>query len=344
MNGGNEGPDKRTTAYENIFGRPTAKPKGPNNAFPSANGIAPNLTAVNQWASQTAYLANQQTPRYNGVNPAVGPSQPYRGPQQVYGYGPNLAQPNLQPDMIDRRTSMTPSMSSHDPRMSSYFGPGGSNLASAADAYGGSSNLTGGGGYYQQPATPYHRSNSSPASGSRPLPSIQAPHLEGASYRQRQPSNPNLPPYVRQPSIPASSPPPAEDNTLMKSAPRLPSFDLGAEKSAIDDPWFTNGNGYANVGNKNGSTSAVSPTLPQEEIPVSPDVQSMTLYSESTDKEDTAIADEGRYRNGECSTSIVLSDLPLLIISLYIKRLSRLSTTAQESIGNVTAQEFNRLG
>lgn len=304
MNGGNEGPDKRTTAYENIFGRPTAKPKGPNHAYPSVNGIAPNLAAVNQWANQTAYLANQQqTPRYNGINPAVGSSQPYRGPQQVYGYGPHLGQPNMQPDMIDRRASMAPSMSSHDPRMSSYFGATGS----AADAYGGEglSNLTGGGGgYYQQPTAPYHRSNPSPAPGPRPLPPIQGQHLEGGSYRQRQPSNSNLPPYVRQPSIPASSPPPGEDNALpLRSVPRLPSFDLGAGKSANDEHWFANGNGngngYANAGNRISSTSAVSPTLPQEENPVSPDLQSMTLYSESTDKEDTAIGDEGMYRNGE---------------------------------------------
>lgn len=304
MNGANEGPDKRTTAYENIFGRPTAKPKGPNNAYPVApNGaVIPSMGPVNQWVNQNAYLAGQQAPRYNGNAPPLVPQHSYRAPQQqMYGYGPQQATlPHQPPEGPDRRVSMAPSLNMLDHRIQALPAPPMSNVASAADAYGGPSDH---GGYYAPPV-PYARasSSSSPAPGSRPLPSIHGQYGDTQSYRH--PSNAGLPPYARQPSMPAAIPPP-EVSPLM-TAPRLPSFDLGGSRGGTEDLWFTNGssngNGYEapSVSSNGVPGPAVSPPMGRQETPVSPGTQSSTLYSESVDKDDSALGDEGMYRNGEC--------------------------------------------
>lgn len=287
-NGAGDGPDKRTTAYENIFGRPTAKPKGPNNAYP-ANG-PPIPAPVSQWVNQQAYLSGQPMPRYNGNTPVVGSSTPYRGAQNVYGYPAQQAQ--SQQDLIDRRASVTPSMSSQgDPRMSSYFAGG-----SAADAYGsGPSNHP---SYYPPAAPPYPRTNTaSPAPVLRPLPPTQG----AIPSDYRHPSNAALPPYVRQPSH-AESVVPQESMSPVKVAPRLPSFDLMQQNGSSDDLWFTNGNGNgsATAAGSNGAPHpTASPPLVQEEMPGSPGMQSFTVFSDGGDREDGPGADEGMYRNGE---------------------------------------------
>lgn len=92
------------------------------------------------------------------------------------------------------------------------------------------------------------------------------------------------------------------------TAPRLPSFDLGGSKGGTEDLWFTNGgssngNGYGapSVSSNGAPGPAVSPPMRQEEIPVSPGAQSSTLYSDSVDRDDSALGDEGMYRNGECN-------------------------------------------
>jgi hypothetical protein len=297
MSGANEGPDKRTTAYENIFGRPTAKPKGPNNAYPIAPS-APSMAPVNQWVNQNAYIAGQQAPRYNGNMPPIAQSHSYRGPQQMYGYGPPQGLvPQQQPD-IDRRISTGQPMIMNDPRMSGQPGASNNNVASAADAYGGTSDH---GGFYPQP-TPYARASSSTSAApphSRPLPSIQGQYTEPQSYRQ--PSNAQLPPYARQPSTADPFPPP-DLSPPANTAPRLPSFDLGGSKRGNEDLWFSNGNSNGHGAGSNG-VPAVSPPMAHEEGPISPGAQSSTLYSESADREDSALGDEGMYRNGMSTSS-----------------------------------------
>jgi hypothetical protein len=299
VNGGGsyDGPDKRTTAYENIFGRPTAKPKGPNNSFPvpaSGNGFAsaaaPPPQPINHWVNQQAYLTGQSAPRYNGNPPANVPPALYRGPQQMYGYAPQ--QTSLQhPDMIDRRASVAPSTNSQDPRMSTYFAGGNFNHGSAADAYGGSSNQQN--PYFQQAASaPYARSNSaSPAPVHRPLPSIHGSQQD--SNASRKLSNPALPPYISQSSnigtfTQAELPP------SPKAAPRLPSFDLTQKNDTSEDLWFSN-----EIGLKRNSNDRLAPSIspPVFEEDTSPGIQYLAI-TEGGDGDESAIADEGMYRSG----------------------------------------------
>ncbi|UZJ52720.1 hypothetical protein CBS101457_002040 [Exobasidium rhododendri] len=290
MNGGsNDGPDKRTTAYENIFGRPTAKPKGPNNAFPAnGNGHPPVPVPTNHWVNQQAYLAGQQAQRYNSIPPGSGPSAPYRNPQQAYGYAP--PQPPLQQEVIDRRISVAPSSASQDSRMSTYLPGGNYNLASAADAYGGPSNQT---PYYQvATAAPFLRSTSaSPAPIHRPLPSIYGAQTEGIVDRGST-SSAALPPYASQSSNIGVIPP--DESSSYKAAPRLPSFDLTQQNASSEDLWFTNGNGATSNG---GQVPTRSPPVVEEEMdPASPAIQSLANLDVS-ERDESAIGDEGMYRN-----------------------------------------------
>lgn len=72
--------DKRTTAYENIFGRPTAKPKGPQ---PSAFGPPhPNAAAAAAAAFRAAPNSFAVNQRWNGVHPNAYSPAPY--PQTMY--------------------------------------------------------------------------------------------------------------------------------------------------------------------------------------------------------------------------------------------------------------------
>ncbi len=69
MSGGGGGPDKRTTAYENIFGRPTAKPKGPvHQPFPGGGAHHPAAAAATAAAAGAHQLA-----------PGLPPQQPPHG-------------------------------------------------------------------------------------------------------------------------------------------------------------------------------------------------------------------------------------------------------------------------
>ncbi|SNX85831.1 probable to GDP/GTP exchange factor Rom2p [Melanopsichium pennsylvanicum] len=142
--------DKRTTAYENIFGRPTAKPKGPQQQSFSQPGQAgvfrapPNSYAVNQ--------------RWNGIPPGNGygaaPFAPnmYIDPSMVIppnaatqtatpSYYPSVYTPSHDPSHsydshADRRISTVPSVASSDPRSSiSGYSQYNGLASSAADAY-----------------------------------------------------------------------------------------------------------------------------------------------------------------------------------------------------------------
>ncbi|SPC63074.1 probable to GDP/GTP exchange factor Rom2p [Ustilago sp. UG-2017b] len=145
--------DKRTTAYENIFGRPTAKPKGPQ---PQLFGQPPNPGTFR--GAPNSYAVNQ---RWNGVRPqAPYPQAPY--PPNVYmdpsmltsanaptqaaasPYYPSTAAPYpLASDLslpydphADPRISIVPSIASSDPRTSiSGYSQYNGLTGSAADAY-----------------------------------------------------------------------------------------------------------------------------------------------------------------------------------------------------------------
>lgn len=137
-------PDKRTTAYENIFGRPTAKPKGPQVQPPPGSSYnsqsqppAPNNPQywAQQQASQSSYYSNQP-PRWNS-NPSSSNGNHYPYNQaRAPSFGSQAAVPfyngqvavaaggsgggGYAQDPIDRRASVAPSLSSQDPRNSYY--------------------------------------------------------------------------------------------------------------------------------------------------------------------------------------------------------------------------------
>lgn len=144
--------DKRTTAYENIFGRPSAKPKGPQ---PQAFAQPSNPATGPFRAPPNSYAVHQ---RWNGAPPNVYAAAPFT--PNVY-IDPNLAISNnptyypsaytpapsdaYDPHAADRRISTAPSLAGSDPRssMSSYSHYNGlaagaavaASAASAADAY-----------------------------------------------------------------------------------------------------------------------------------------------------------------------------------------------------------------
>ncbi|SPO28331.1 probable to GDP/GTP exchange factor Rom2p [Ustilago trichophora] len=193
--------DKRTTAYENIFGRPTAKPKGPQpQAFsPSGNpGVfraPPNSYAVNQ--------------RWNGVPPggayAAAPyaSNMYMDPSMVIP--PNAtaqaAAPSYYPSAYttapdashaddpyaDRRASTVPSVASSDPRSSiSGFSQYNGLATSAADAYRGASSSTTPASAYASHYLSQQTNGTAPSNGSNGTSNTVFPQQAQSGY-----SNPN---------------------------------------------------------------------------------------------------------------------------------------------------------
>lgn len=149
--------DKRTTAYENIFGRPTAKPKGPQpHAFgqppnPGAFRVAPNSYAVNQrWNGAPPpgpYAAAPYAPNVymdpSMVMSANAPSQAAASPYYPAGAAPypSASDASLPYDPhADRRISTVPSIASSDPRTSiSGYSQYNGLASSAADSYRGPS-------------------------------------------------------------------------------------------------------------------------------------------------------------------------------------------------------------
>lgn len=273
-NGGGNHPDKRTTAYENIFGRPTVKPKGPAAYPPPAPASNP---ATFNWVNQQAYMATtpQAAPRHNGNLPVVsaaGPSAPYMhaptpAPVATYGYPQ---------DIIDRRSSTTPSVGS-DPRMSAQF------TGSAADAYGAQGGPAPVGAAPPYNPSYYQRTTPSPA----PVGAVGGPvYPESLPYRHPS-SNIGVPaPYQRPGSIGSAAPEASPPN---KMVPRLPSFDLGSGTPSSEDHWFNGAssstNGTAVASNFAPSTNAPSTITALDETPKSPAGQSITVLSDG-DRED----------------------------------------------------------
>ncbi|EPQ31465.1 uncharacterized protein PFL1_00800 [Pseudozyma flocculosa PF-1] len=160
-------PDKRTMAYESIFGRPTAKPKGPQP--PSGPPTGPhagyrpppaNYAATNnqRWtAGMMGYPAGfgQGYPDGGPMTAASAPPQQqqqqhHHGMPPYYGGGTGGGTGNYAPSIVssgdssyhrdsmagDRRVSTVPSTTGSDPRMSmASYSAYGNGLGSAADAY-----------------------------------------------------------------------------------------------------------------------------------------------------------------------------------------------------------------
>lgn len=251
---GAQPPDKRTTAYENIFGRPTAKPKGPV-AQPPPSHAAPQT----QYRSPQAGLYGP-TPRWNGANGLGGPPgypqgypdrvQPSPQPPMSNYYG---AHPGYQRDPIDRRASTTPSLSSQAGSevapMSGYYQP--TSGVSAADAYYASAPQSAasmyasyytsgagggggpGGGGYSNPNAP------SPAPSQRPLPPTGGPsEIAGGSAHPGRPSDVASSIYDGRQATGQG----VENGEEFKEPPRLPSIELN-EGNTNEFGWFNTGNG-----------------------------------------------------------------------------------------------------
>ncbi|PWN22962.1 CNH-domain-containing protein [Microstroma glucosiphilum] len=174
-------PDKRTTAYENIFGRPTAKPKGPVSQ-PGPSQQQHQLWQQQQQQQQAALYAQQQGQhRWNG-----GPSHPTYAP---YGGGANVGGPGAmggmyQPssnnhsyDHPDRRTSVTPSLISRTSTSSAYPSTIQSGT-SAADFYAPQEDST--------PASAYAHYYSNGSSTRNEAPSVASTSSSGPHYPVRQ--------------------------------------------------------------------------------------------------------------------------------------------------------------
>ncbi|CEH18567.1 cnh-domain-containing protein [Ceraceosorus bombacis] len=189
--------DKRTAAYESIFGRPSAKPKGP--APPPQSGgyapyqLPPQMAATQNWVHNQAMAGSQPPGPYGQPPPrwhSPAPPGPYRvptsGPPPHVGSGMYMpSQPSqggqYGADPIDRRASTAPSIASGgsgDPRMSYYGNPGGLN---ASDMYGAGAGSQGqGNGYPQIPsrsATPSQSEDISPRAPPQ-IPGLDLPKAE----------------------------------------------------------------------------------------------------------------------------------------------------------------------
>ncbi|CBQ68526.1 probable to GDP/GTP exchange factor Rom2p [Sporisorium reilianum SRZ2] len=245
--------DKRTTAYENIFGRPTAKPKGPQ---PQAFGQPHNPNAAVFRAPPNSYAINQ---RWNGAPPAAYGAAPYAymdpsmamahnataqpGAPSYYHSAYAAAPPDAFDPHADRRISTVPSLAGSDPRSSiSGFSQYNGLAASAADAYRGPSTSA-------TPASAYashyldqqqHSNGSTPASnGANPSSNATPSPSAHAGY-----SNPNAV-SPRASVVPEAGADLAYglDRVTLDSndrPPRLPSFEgtMPIEQSSF---WFGEG-------------------------------------------------------------------------------------------------------
>lgn len=275
----NPNPDKRTTAYENIFGRPTAKPKGPQAqpAFnPAANNNPQYWAQQQQQQAQAAGYYPNQPPRWNS-NPSSsnGNQYPYNQAgapsfgsqaavpfyQGAVGTAATLPGGGYAQDPIDRRASVAPSLSSQDPR-NSYYQNGHQSSpppqANSSDGfYGGA---TSAGGPSTTAASAYAASYYGGAAGST-NPLVDGSNLAGYPNPTSTPPPPHLShhpngggPYA---SNQFSSHPPgaqsvssfleSNDPSAPKSPPRLPSIDIHGGGS--QESWFAGG---ANGGSSNG--------------------------------------------------------------------------------------------
>lgn len=265
-NGPNMGvhPDKRTTAYENIFGRPTVKPKGPSAPYPPMPVAPQPQPATHNLATQQPYYTHQQPPRYGSMSVSAGPSASYLA-QGVspYSHGANSSQAEL----VDRRGSVAPSTaSSNDPRYSFY-----ANAGSAAEAYGTSSGQAGTSfNNYVPPRTAV-----SPSPAQRPL------YPDSIPYRHPSSSIPYHRPESISSGFDHSSPNP--------SVPRLPSFDLGSAGNGPEEAWFNSANSHnssQSMSLSSNATTRTSATVVEDASKSPPGVSNASFWD--GDKEDTA--------------------------------------------------------
>ncbi|CAO1626941.1 unnamed protein product [Sympodiomycopsis kandeliae] len=127
----NGGPDKRTTAYENIFGRPTAKPKGPVAQPGAASGAASSPYALHPSQQQQQAYWQQQSQSQPPQQQHYAQQQRWNGPQQqqsfshfsgggMGGYYQPTSNYSYDP-ALDRRSSMAPSLMSQSSSTSSPY-------------------------------------------------------------------------------------------------------------------------------------------------------------------------------------------------------------------------------
>lgn len=312
--GGGNGmhPDKRTTAYENIFGRPTAKPKGPS-AYPPSMGPMmppqpqPGAAPYHVAGQPQAYGADAQPQMRYSNGSAVGGGV-YLPPGPGAGAGSSSAAPyhvpgpygQSQADSIDRRSSVTPSIASQQDPLFSYPGaPAGP--SSIGEAYPAPSPSP-------APAPSYNQYYSRAPAASPPL-SQRPMQPDGNTYRK-----PSLPSAFQRPDSYGSVGGGSAEHTSppQYAPPRLPSFDLGSSQGAgqSEEMWFSNG-GAANTSGGNPSathgsgpsqTSSNGTAVPSnyapsfatrtsttiaEDTPRSPASQSIAVFPDG-DKEESA--------------------------------------------------------
>jgi hypothetical protein len=262
------GPDKRTMAYESIFGRPSAKPKGPMpppgapgyGGMHGAPGLPPQAIATSHWVHSQAGAGmpphaapSPMPPQWYGAGgagaPMMPPQQPgmrYPGPPQHMppvgmnmgmgmGMGPGSSMhPAGAPMYDDRRISMAPSAAS-DPRMS-FYGSAAEAYGSAAPSPAPSAQGASHGGH--NGAAPAHMASPAMSVASAAPPSASAP---GNSYPEvpgyRHASNGSY--SIAAPGSAAGygapglqpTPPPRDDDVSPRAPPRLPSIELGPRKN-----------------------------------------------------------------------------------------------------------------
>lgn len=260
MAGTGDGPDKRTTAYENIFGRPHAKPKGPvaqspSSLPPAGFPVYPYPHPVQQQCWQQQSQARQQQPRWNGTGPAntvVAVGYGLNG-QASYGLGGGYYRPNnsYPHEQLDRRSSVTPSFNSRLTSSSGYPATPYTRSSSTAESYyGGVKGPT--------PASAYanFHSNSHSAEAPSPTPSVAPtlPYLHRVSIQSDGHSDP-LPSFsssttesVYGRELPGSGSNGCAGASMASfhtsvspqvQRPRLPSFELDNQGNGVDEAnWF----------------------------------------------------------------------------------------------------------
>ncbi|PWN48476.1 CNH-domain-containing protein [Violaceomyces palustris] len=290
-------PDKRTTAYENIFGRPTAKPKGPQ---PLVHNGQPHRPQAG------SYSLNQ---RWNAAAPVPTPAYPIYG--QGYGELPQVsvnpyygggnynaigsAEAGFHQEPIDRRSSVTPSVSSSDPRMSvssgGYYPVAG---VSAADAY-------------RAPATgptaasayaSYYMSGAGGGAGySNPNAHSPTSAHQGLPPTNRAESNTSSTVSTPAPSRPDSV---GGGHTESRPPPRLPSIEFSRNRESIgkDEFWFDSEGGRKTpTSPRNGGSSTFGNSHPAQSTSGSQSVSHAATQLAEDDRQST-YAPEEAYMNG----------------------------------------------
>ncbi|CAO1617455.1 unnamed protein product [Parajaminaea phylloscopi] len=260
------GPDKRTTAYENIFGRPTAKPKGPVAqppplGHPPAHAAYPYAQQPHLGQYPQPQQGSWQQQRWNA--PAPGPpmmGSVAQGGHNLNGHTPypmggGYYRPNnsYSYDQVDRRSSVTPSFASQSTSSSGYPAtPYTRSNTTAESSYGGVKGPTPASAY----ASFHSNEGHADARYSAPSPAPSQPYMNRGSmqsdgYPASRPSISSSAAdssYGPEPTGGSSNGAASADGSVTSlpaalspryQPPRLPSFELdGAGKGVEEANWF----------------------------------------------------------------------------------------------------------